>query len=83
MEQNATNKPTIRERQGRQFLRGLDGKVLDPRITDVLYDNDFALGEMAEGRLKLYVVVHAGKVMDLVEYNELADQIDVSEQEAE
>ena len=83
MEQNATNKPTLRELQGRQFLRGLDGKVLDPRITDVLYDNDFALGEMAEGRLKLYVVVHEGRVKDLVEYNELANQIDAGEEEAE
>ena len=69
MERNAPNKPTMRELQGRQFLRGLDGKILDPRITDVLYDNDFALSEMAEGRLKLYVVVHEGKVMDLVEYD--------------
>jgi hypothetical protein len=83
MERHATNEPTIQELQGRQFLRGLDGKILDPRITDVLYDNDFALAEMAEGRLKLSVVIHEGKVKDLVEYNELADQVCTSEEEAD
>jgi len=38
---------------------------------------------MAEGRLKLSVVVHDGKVKDLVEYNELADQMRAREGEAE
>ena len=37
---------------GEQFLQGFTGKVLDPRVTDVLYDNPFALNEMAEGRLR-------------------------------
>jgi hypothetical protein len=49
----------------------------------VLYDNNFALSEMAEGRLKLYIVVHEGKIKDLVEYNEMADQIDASKEEAD
>jgi hypothetical protein len=56
---------TLRQLQGEQFLRGLTGKELDPRITDVLYDNPFALNEMAEGRLTIKKTPD-GK--DVVEY---------------
>ena len=38
---------------------------------------------MAADRLKLAAVVYMGKVKDLVEYNELADQIHSSETSAE
>ena len=54
--------------QGEQFLRSLDGKLLDPQITEVLYDNSFALEEMAAGRLTIYKVVVNGQVKDRVEY---------------
>jgi hypothetical protein len=83
MERHTTNKPTIRDLQGRQVLRDLDKKGRDPRISDVLDDNDFALSERAEGSLKLYLVVHKGNGKDLVAYNELADQIRASEEEAD
>jgi hypothetical protein len=73
MERTPTNEPTIRELQGRAFLRGLDGRALDPAITDVLYDNPFALSEMAARRLTIYKVIVNGRVKDWVEYNELAD----------
>jgi hypothetical protein len=73
MERTPTNEPTMRELQGRAFLRGLDGHALDPAITDVLYDNPFALAEMAAGRLTIYKVVVNGRVKDVVEYNEVAD----------
>ena len=83
MERHTTNKPTIRELQGRQGLRGLDGKVLDPRISDVLDGNDFALSERAAGSLKLSVVVQEGNGKDWVAYKELADQIRVGKEEAD
>jgi hypothetical protein len=57
---------TVRQLQGEQFLQGFTGKVLDPRVTDVLYDNPFALNEMAEGRLIIYKTPE-GK--DIVEYS--------------
>lgn len=60
---------TIRQLQGEAFLRDLDGKILDRRITDVLYDNPFALDQMAKGLLRLTIVVHEGKVKDYVEYD--------------
>ena len=56
---------TLRQLQGEAFLKGLTGKALDPRVTDVLYDNPFALAEMAEGRLTIYKTPE-GK--DIVEY---------------
>jgi hypothetical protein len=49
-------------------LRGLDGKLLDPRITEVLYANPFALEEMAAGRLIIYKVPVCGRMKDLVAY---------------
>jgi hypothetical protein len=54
--------------QGEQFLRGFHGKFLDPRITNVLYDNPFALEEMAAGRLTIYKTVVGGQIKDLVIY---------------
>jgi hypothetical protein len=57
-----------RQLRGEQFLRSLNGKLLDPRITEVLYDNPFALEEMAAGRLTIYKVVVDGQVKDRVEY---------------
>lgn len=44
---------TERQLQGEQFLRGLDGKLIDPRITEILYDNPFALEETTAGRLTI------------------------------
>src|SRR5687768_2229795 len=57
---------TLRRLQGEAFLKGFTRKVLDPRVTDVLYDNPFALNEMAEGRLIIYKTPE-GK--DIVEYS--------------
>jgi hypothetical protein len=59
------NARTLRQLQGEAFLQGLTGKVLDPRVTDVLYDNPFALAEMAEGRLTIYKTPEGN---DIVEY---------------
>ena len=67
--ENPRQQPTIQHLQGEAFLRGLDGKLLDRRMTDVLYDNPFALDQMAKGLLRLTMVVHEGKVKDLVEYD--------------
>ena len=59
---------TERQLQGEQFLVGLANKPLDPRVTDVLYDNPFALDEMAAGRLTIYKVVVDGQIKDRIEY---------------
>ena len=62
-------KRTIEQQlQGEQFLRGFHGKLLDPRMTDILYDNAFALEEMAAGRLTIYKTVVQGRLKDLVVY---------------
>jgi hypothetical protein len=79
MERKAGDEPTMRALQGQAFLRGMDGRALDPAITDVLYDNEVALSEMAAGRLVIYKVVVNGRVKDVVEYNELADVLRASE----
>jgi hypothetical protein len=71
MERKSHDEPTIRELQGQAFLWGLNGRALDPRITEILFDNPFALTEMAAGRLTISKVVVDGRVKDLVEYNEL------------
>jgi hypothetical protein len=72
MSRERTQTPqTERQLQGEQFLLGLDGKVLDPRITDVLYDNPFALDEMVKGNLEIYKIIIDGKVKDYVSYNPL------------
>ena len=49
-------------------MRSLNGKLLDPWITEILYDNPFAPEEMAAGRLTVYKVVVNGQVKDRVEY---------------
>lgn len=55
---------TMQQLIGEQFLKGFTGKVLDPRVTDVLYDNPFALNEMAEGRLTIYKTPEGKDIVD-------------------
>ncbi len=62
---------TERQLQGEKFLLGLSNQPLDPRITDVLYDNPFALDEMAKGNLTIYKIIMEGKVKDIVRYTPL------------
>jgi hypothetical protein len=77
--ERAPTSTTDLHRMGEQFLLGLDGKVLDPRITDVLYDNPFALDEMAKGNLAIYKIIIEGKVKDYVVYNPLKDVIEAQQ----
>jgi hypothetical protein len=55
---------TLRQLQGEAFLKGFTGKVLDPRVTDILYDNPFALNEMVEGRLIIYKTPEGKDIVD-------------------
>jgi hypothetical protein len=49
-------------------LRSLNGKLLDSWIAEILFDNPFAINEMAAGRLTIYKEVVSGQVKDRVEY---------------
>ena len=75
--ERAATPQTERQLQGEQFLLGLADKPLDPRITDVLYDNPFALAEMAKGNLTIEKVVIEGQVKDIVRYTPLKDVIEL------